>query len=92
MTRTSERAAVTSEAVPDVALTQSADHGHHGTALSQIAEALKLRIPRVCNHTQSEHGLLTAPARAAGIRHDSHAGFATDPLPAASMQPRPMIS
>jgi hypothetical protein len=62
MTRTSERAAITSEAVPDVALTLSADHGYHGTALSQLAEALKLRIPRVCNHAQSEHGLLTAPA------------------------------
>jgi hypothetical protein len=62
MTRTSERAAVTSEAVPDVALALSADHGYHGTALRQVAEALKLRIPRVGNHTQSEHGLLTAPA------------------------------
>lgn len=45
-----------------MALTLSADRGYYGTALSQIAEALKLRIPGVCNQTQSEHGLLTAPA------------------------------
>jgi AcrR family transcriptional regulator len=45
MTRISERTTVTSEAVSDVALTLSADRGYHGTALSQIAEALKLRIP-----------------------------------------------
>jgi hypothetical protein len=62
MTRTGECTTVTSEAVPDVALTLSADRGYHGTALSQIAEALKLSIPRACNQTQSEHGLLTAPA------------------------------
>jgi hypothetical protein len=84
MTRASERTTVTSEAVPDVALSLSADRGYHGTALGQIAEALKLRVPRVCNHTQSEHGLLTAPARAAGTRHDGHAGFATDQPPAAA--------
>src|SRR5580704_18379462 len=45
MTRTSERTTVTSEAVPGVALTLSADRGYHGTALSQITKALKLRIP-----------------------------------------------
>jgi AcrR family transcriptional regulator len=45
MTRISERTTVTSEAVSDVALTLSADRGYHGIALSQIAEALKLRIP-----------------------------------------------
>ena len=61
MTRTSERTTVTSEAVPDVALTLSADRGYHGTVLSQITKALKLRIPNRHNHTQSEHGLLTAP-------------------------------
>jgi AcrR family transcriptional regulator len=45
MTRTSERTTVTSDAVPDAALTLSAGHGYHGTALSQIAEALELRHP-----------------------------------------------
>jgi AcrR family transcriptional regulator len=60
-------ATVTSEAVPGAALTLSAARGYHGTALSQIAEALKLRIPSPCNHTQSQHGLLTAPA--AGRRY-----------------------
>jgi AcrR family transcriptional regulator len=62
MTRTSERTTITSEAVPDVALTLSADRGYDGTALSQIAEALELRLPSLHNHTQSKHGLLTAPA------------------------------
>jgi len=46
MTRTGERTTVTSEAVPDVALTLSAGRGYHGTALSQIAEALELRTDR----------------------------------------------
>jgi hypothetical protein len=45
MTRTSERTTVTSEAVPGVALPLSASRGCHSTAMSQIAEALKLRIP-----------------------------------------------
>jgi AcrR family transcriptional regulator len=62
MTRTGERATVTGEAVPGVTLPLSAGRGYHGTALSQIAEALELRIQGVYNHTQSEHGLLTAPA------------------------------
>jgi len=60
MTRTGERTTVTSEAVLDVALTLFADRGYHGTALSQIAEALELRIPNRHNHTQSKYGLLTA--------------------------------
>ena len=35
MTRTSERSTVTSEAIPDVALTLPASSGYHGTAPSQ---------------------------------------------------------
>jgi AcrR family transcriptional regulator len=53
MTRTGERTRVTSEAVPGVTLPLSAGRGYHGTALSQIAEALELRIPGLYNHTQS---------------------------------------
>ena len=60
MTRTGERTTVTSEAVLDVALTLFADRGYHGTALSQIAEALELRVPSLYNHMQSKHGLLLA--------------------------------
>jgi len=62
MTRTGEPTTVTSEAVPGVALPLSAGRGYYGTALSQIAEALELRIPGLYTHTQSQHGLLTAPA------------------------------
>jgi hypothetical protein len=62
MTRTSERTTVTSEAVPGVALTLSAGRGYHGTALSQIAEALNCASRGYATHMQSEHGLLTAPA------------------------------
>ena len=58
MTRTGKRTMVTSEAVLNVALTLSAGRGCHGTARSQIAEALELRIPGLHNHTQSGHGLL----------------------------------
>ena len=82
MTRTGERTTVTREAVPDVALTLSADHGYHGTALNQIAEALELRIPSPCNHMKSQHSLLTASASGRRYPHDSHAGFATDQPPA----------
>jgi hypothetical protein len=62
MTRTSERTTVTSEAVPRVTLTLSADRGYHGTALGQITKAPGLRIPNRHNHTQSKYGLLPAPA------------------------------
>lgn len=56
MTRTGKRTTVTSEAVPDVELTLSADRGFHGTALSQIVEALKLGIPSLYNHAQFRAG------------------------------------
>ena len=71
MTRTSERSTVTSEAIPDVALTLPASSGYHGTALSQITEALELRIPSLYNHRHPKHGLLTAPAP--GRRHPGSA-------------------
>jgi hypothetical protein len=67
-----------------VTLTLSAGRGYHGTALSQITEALELRIPSLHNHAPSKHGLLTAPAPGRRYRHDSHAGFATGQPPAAA--------
>jgi hypothetical protein len=53
MTRTGERTTVTGEAVPGVALTCPPADGCHGISLSQIAEALELRIPGLDDHTQS---------------------------------------
>lgn len=58
MTRTGERTTVTSEAVLDSALTLFAELGYHGTALSQIAEALDVRTPSLYNHMRGKHGLL----------------------------------
>jgi AcrR family transcriptional regulator len=52
------RAAVTSEAVLDAALTLFAERGYHGTALSQIAEALGIRTPSLYNHMSSKQQLL----------------------------------
>ena len=49
MTWTNERATVTSEAVPGVTLTLSADRGYHGTALSQITHATTTRSPRTAS-------------------------------------------
>jgi hypothetical protein len=45
MTRTNERTTVTSEAVPDVVLTLSADRGYHGTALSHAIVIGKTQVP-----------------------------------------------
>ncbi|GAY08856.1 TetR/AcrR family transcriptional regulator [Pseudonocardia sp. N23] len=55
---TTARATVTSEAVVDAALTLFAERGYHGTALSQIAEALGIRTPSLYNHMRSKHDLL----------------------------------
>ena len=52
------RAAVTSETVLDAALTLFAERGYHGTALSQIAEALGIRTPSLYNHMSSKQQLL----------------------------------
>jgi Bacterial regulatory proteins, tetR family len=45
MAQTGKRTTVNSEAVLDAALTLFAERGYHGTALSQIADALGLRVP-----------------------------------------------
>jgi len=58
MTQTGERTTVTSEAVLDAALTLFAQRGYHGTAVSQIAGALGLRVPSLYNHMRSKHDLL----------------------------------
>ena len=55
---TDTRATVTREAVLDAALTLFAQRGYHGTALSQIAEALGVRTPSLYNHMRSKHELL----------------------------------
>jgi AcrR family transcriptional regulator len=52
------RAAVTSETVLDAALTLFAQRGYHGTALSEIAEALGIRTPSLYNHMSSKQELL----------------------------------
>ena len=63
MTRTGERTTVTSEAVLDSALTLFAELGYHGTALSQIAEALDVRTPSLYNHMRGKHDLLLTIVR-----------------------------
>jgi AcrR family transcriptional regulator len=52
------RETVTSEAVLDAALTLFAERGYHGTALSEIADALAVRTPSLYNHMRSKHELL----------------------------------
>ena len=58
MPPTQTRTTVTREAVLDTALTLFAQYGYHGTALSQIAEALGVRTPSLYNHMRSKQGLL----------------------------------
>jgi AcrR family transcriptional regulator len=58
MARVGERTPVNSEAVLDAALTLFAERGYHGTALSQIAEALDVRTPSLYNHMRAKHDLL----------------------------------
>jgi AcrR family transcriptional regulator len=58
MTSAATRDAVTSGAVLDTALTLFSERGYHGTALSQIAEALEVRTPSLYNHMRSKQELL----------------------------------
>lgn len=84
MTGAAARETVTSEAVLDEALTQFAERGYHGTALSQIAQALDVRTPSLYNHMRSKHELLlTIVERTVdGVLADFRAATAgrTDPL------------
>lgn len=58
VTAAATRATVTSDAVLDAALTLFAERGYHGTAVSQIADALGIRTPSLYNHMRSKHDLL----------------------------------
>jgi AcrR family transcriptional regulator len=58
VTETCTRATVTGEAVLDAALTLFAQRGYHGTALSEIAQALGVRTPSLYNHMRSKQELL----------------------------------
>jgi AcrR family transcriptional regulator len=53
------RPGVNGEAVLDVALTLFAERGYHGTALSEIADALGIRTPSLYNHMRSKQELLS---------------------------------
>ncbi|MDN5860847.1 MAG: TetR/AcrR family transcriptional regulator [Pseudonocardia sp.] len=80
---TSARAPVTSEAVIDTALTLFAQYGYHGTALSQIADALGVRTPSLYNHMRSKQELLhtIVDRTTGGVLADFHAAVdgTTDP-------------
>ncbi|MHA6795445.1 TetR/AcrR family transcriptional regulator [Pseudonocardia bannensis] len=52
------RTTVNSTAVLDAAMTLFAQRGYHGTALSQVAEALGIRTPSLYNHMRSKQELL----------------------------------
>jgi AcrR family transcriptional regulator len=69
------RDAVTSRAVLDAALSLFSERGYHGTALSQIAEALEVRTPSLYNHMRSKQELLeTIVAETVrGVLDDFHA-------------------
>lgn len=58
MAAAGERPPVNSEAVLDAALTLFTQRGYHGTALSQIAEALGVRTPSLYNHMKAKQNLL----------------------------------
>src|ERR687886_417530 len=63
VTAPASRVTVTSDAVLDAALTLFAERGYHGTALSQIADALGIRTPSLYNHMQSKEELLEEVVR-----------------------------
>jgi AcrR family transcriptional regulator len=44
--------------VRDIALTLFAERGYHGTAMSQIADALGVRVPTLYSHIRSKQDLL----------------------------------
>jgi AcrR family transcriptional regulator len=58
VTAAGSRLTVTSDAVLDAALTLFAVRGYHGTAVSQIADALGIRTPSLYNHMRSKQELL----------------------------------
>jgi AcrR family transcriptional regulator len=78
------RETVTSEAVLDAALTLFAERGYHGTALSQIAETLRVRTPSLYNHMRAKHDLLLTivEGTVTAVLEDFHRATAgrTDPV------------
>lgn len=68
------RGSLSSELVVDAALTLFAQRGYHGTALSQIAEALGVRVPSLYNHMTSKQQLLEVIV--SRTLDDVHADFA----------------
>ncbi|WP_020661369.1 TetR/AcrR family transcriptional regulator [Amycolatopsis benzoatilytica] len=56
--RSETKATVSPGAVREAALTLFAERGYHGTALSQIADALGIRTPSLYNHMKSKQDLL----------------------------------
>jgi AcrR family transcriptional regulator len=77
------RTTVNGEDVIDTALTLFAQRGYHGTALSQVAEALGIRTPSLYNHMRSKHDLLYAivDRTTAGVLADFHAAVEGVPDP-----------
>jgi AcrR family transcriptional regulator len=69
--------------VLDAALTLFAERGYHGTALSQIAEALGLRTPSLYNHMRAKHDLLLTIVErtVTSVLIDFHAATADRPDP-----------
>jgi AcrR family transcriptional regulator len=84
MTGATTRDAVTRQTVLDAALTLFAERGYHGTALSQIAEALEVRTPSLYNHMRSKHELLETIVSdtVRGVLDDFHTATAglTEPV------------
>ena len=76
-------AALTREVVLDAALTLFAQRGYHGTALSEIADALQVRTPSLYNHMDSKHELLRTivDRTTAGVLTDFHAAVDPDDPP-----------
>ncbi|WIV54063.1 TetR/AcrR family transcriptional regulator [Amycolatopsis nalaikhensis] len=56
--RSEAKTTVSPGAVRDAALTLFAERGYHGTALSQIADALGIRTPSLYNHMKAKQDLL----------------------------------
>ncbi|WP_433038029.1 TetR family transcriptional regulator [Actinomycetospora sp. CA-053990] len=81
--RRATRAALTREVVLDAALTLFAQRGYHGTALSEIAEALQVRTPSLYNHMDSKHELLRTivDRTTAGVLADFHEAVDPDDPP-----------
>ncbi|GLZ47819.1 TetR family transcriptional regulator [Actinomycetospora sp. NBRC 106375] len=87
-TRRVSRAALTPDVVLDAALTLFARRGYHGTALSEIAEALAVRTPSLYNHMGSKHDLLRTivDRTTAAVLDDFHAVLDPDDPPATQLR------